>query len=85
MRESPIDKFIVYKKGCGAPLPEHHTCLDEDNWEIVLDHFGPIRSLVETIIAHSTKNLEDINKDIIINVEGLCLRLQLQLIDQNEY
>ena len=77
MKESAIDNFVIYKKGCGAPLPEHHNCLDEDDWEIVFNHFGPIRALIEEIIKHSTKKLEDIDKDILINVEGICLQLRL--------
>tara|TARA_R110002049_G_C9170632_1_gene561912 strand:- start:6983 stop:7234 length:252 start_codon:yes stop_codon:yes gene_type:complete len=77
MKDSAIDNFVIYKKGCGMPLPEHHNCLDEDDWEIVFNHFGPIRALIEEIIAHSAKNLEDIDKDVLINVEGLCLQLRL--------
>ena len=83
MKYAAIDNFVIYKKGCGAPLPQNHLCLDEGDWEIVYEHFGPIRSLIEEIINHSEKNLDDIEKDIYINVEGLCL--QLKLVKQNHY
>lgn len=78
MKYSPIDDFIIYKKGCGAPLPEDHNCLENDDWEVLYEHFGAIRTLIEEIINHSSKNLEDIDKDILINVEGVCLQLQLK-------